>query len=542
MKPRRSGFSLWLLVMNVFATVTIFGYQSVRLGQDANWDLRNYHYYNAYALLHGRLDVDYAPAGFHTYHNPLVDVPFYMMIESFRPKWAGFAFGALHGVSFWLMFQLACSIIGNVHRLHNVLLALVCAGVGMYGAGIVSELGTTLHDLTVTPLLIGSLLLLCRPPSADRAAPPISLTAAVVASGFLLGAAVGLKYTFAMYGPGLGLGVLILRGRERFLTPMLYWTASAVIGLAATAGYWMYQLWSRFGNPFGSYYNGVFQSPYFEEVNFTASRFLPRNIIQLLFYPFYFRASQLTISELPLQEVRFALAYVLILAVILAWVLRHIGRPRLMPATISFSRNEWILLTFFVSSYILWQRQFSVYRYLVSLELVAPLVIYVLLRQLIAKPYTRLLVCSILFLLVVGTMQAPNWGRVPWADTFFGTVAPAIPEPSRSLVLISASEPVSFMIPAFPASVRFIRIDPSFVKPNTKMNEEIQDIIARHDGPAFVLSDKAEIARIAEHLAPHRLAVARSSCTEVPNRVAARGIVFCAATREAKQWQSSQHP
>jgi len=533
MKARTRELSPWLVVVGFFATVTIFGYQSTRMEQDASWDLRNYHYYNAYAFLYGRLGVDYAPAGIQTYHNPVVDVPFYVIIESFPPRWAGFAFGALHGISFWLMFRLAGCILGKAHHPHNVLLALICAGVGMHGAGTVSELGTTLHDLTITPLLIGSLLLLCRQAAAEtRSTAPASLMAAVVASGFFLGAAVGLKYTFAIYGPGLALSLLILRGRQRAWTPVLCWTASAAIGLAVTAGYWMYQLWSRFGNPLGFYANELFQSPYFMPEK-TPLRFPPRGILQSLFLPFYFRVTQWTISETPLQEIRFALAYVLILAVVLACVLRCVGRPRRMPATISLTRSEWMLLTFFVSSYILWQRQFSTYRYLLPLELVAPLVIYVLLRQLIVKPYTRLIVCSILFLLVVGTMQAPNWGRVPWADSFFGTVAPAIPEPSRSLVLISTSTPVAFVIPAFPPRVRFMRIDPSFVTAGSKMGEEIQRIVAGHDGPAYVLSDVVEIARIDDHLAPHRLVVARSSCTEVRNRVA-RGIIFCETTRGPK--------
>ncbi|KTF40250.1 hypothetical protein [Xanthomonas translucens] len=30
---------------------------SLLLGQDANWDLRNYHLYNGYAALHGRLGI-----------------------------------------------------------------------------------------------------------------------------------------------------------------------------------------------------------------------------------------------------------------------------------------------------------------------------------------------------------------------------------------------------------------------------------------------------------------------------------------------------
>jgi hypothetical protein len=52
------------------AGVIALGAAAVALGQDTNWDLRNYHLYNGYAALTGRLDRDIAPAQIQTYLNP----------------------------------------------------------------------------------------------------------------------------------------------------------------------------------------------------------------------------------------------------------------------------------------------------------------------------------------------------------------------------------------------------------------------------------------------------------------------------------------
>src|SRR5438105_2208625 len=49
------------------------------LGQDANWDLKNYHLYNAYALLAGRWGIDFIPASLQTFFNPLADIPYYIL-------------------------------------------------------------------------------------------------------------------------------------------------------------------------------------------------------------------------------------------------------------------------------------------------------------------------------------------------------------------------------------------------------------------------------------------------------------------------------
>ena len=62
-----------------------FGALSVRLGQDANWDLKNYHLYNAYELLHGRLRLDLNAGGFQSLFNPLPDLPYYALALQLFP-------------------------------------------------------------------------------------------------------------------------------------------------------------------------------------------------------------------------------------------------------------------------------------------------------------------------------------------------------------------------------------------------------------------------------------------------------------------------
>src|SRR5438270_12031516 len=64
-----------------------FACVALLLGRDTNWDLRNYHFYNAYALLEGRLWRDLAPANAQAFLHPGLDVPFYLLVRSPLNAW-----------------------------------------------------------------------------------------------------------------------------------------------------------------------------------------------------------------------------------------------------------------------------------------------------------------------------------------------------------------------------------------------------------------------------------------------------------------------
>ncbi len=70
---------------------------------DSYWDTRNYHIYNAYAFLNGRVGFDLAPAMMQSYFNPLLDVPYYLMAMHWPPRLVGFVMGTMHGLNFVLV-------------------------------------------------------------------------------------------------------------------------------------------------------------------------------------------------------------------------------------------------------------------------------------------------------------------------------------------------------------------------------------------------------------------------------------------------------
>ena len=101
MPPPRVEYGLiWLapVVIGVVAALSPPG---------ANFDLGNYHYHNAWSWLNGRFDADLAPAWFHSYLNPLEDVPFYLGNRYLPGRLLAFLMGLIQGVSFPLLYLLA---------------------------------------------------------------------------------------------------------------------------------------------------------------------------------------------------------------------------------------------------------------------------------------------------------------------------------------------------------------------------------------------------------------------------------------------------
>jgi hypothetical protein len=58
---------------------------SVGQGQDRNWDLLNYHLYNAFSFVEGRFARDLYPVGMQSYFNPLIDLPYYLLSVQLIP-------------------------------------------------------------------------------------------------------------------------------------------------------------------------------------------------------------------------------------------------------------------------------------------------------------------------------------------------------------------------------------------------------------------------------------------------------------------------
>jgi hypothetical protein len=97
---------------------------------------------------------------------------------------------------------------------------------------------------------------------------------------------------------------------------------------------------------------------------------------------------------------------------------------------------------------------------------------------------------SVAILAATVTVKPANWGRVAWSDDYFGVPVPELGDPERTLVLMVGQDPTAFVIPEFPKTVRFLRIEGWFTGPSAhpnRLDTLMYRLVQVHAGPIFVL-------------------------------------------------------
>src|SRR5262249_21222308 len=161
---------------------------------------------------------------------------------------------------------------------------------------------------------------------------------------------------------------------------MVSFAFGGIVGFALLGGYWATKLWLAFRNPVFPFFNGLFGSPWFASVTFADPRFLPQSFFHaVVTYPFAWLLGEHPTSELPFREPRFALVAAIVpLAVVVALL-----RPtRGQQAEDRIPTGDfWLIVLFFVFSFGIWLKQFGIQRYVLPLELVSGVLIFVSLER-----------------------------------------------------------------------------------------------------------------------------------------------------------------
>lgn len=518
-----------------FAALAGSAYAALSLGQDASWDQKNYHYYGGYALLNKPPHYDFAPAQVQSFFNPLLHVPSYLMLRYLPPSATALLLGAVQGLNLWLLYLLACRLLRRLGRPQRTLLALGCAIAGFYGAANISELGTTFGDNLVSILVLSALVLF-----ADYLSPRGSLAGRsrmkLAAAGLLLGTAVGCKLTVAIYAVPVALAWLLLMvlcgERPAGLATL---GAGVLAGFIVTYGYWGLSLYREYDNPFFPYLNNVFRSRFFEPENPMDPRFLPRDWRQRVLYPFYFVKRNALVSETEFRDARMAAGY-LALPVLAVWAVRRRFKPGRAPEGSPFPGEGRILLflsVFVAGSYVLWQTLFSIYRYSVLLEMLLPLFISVagvaMLRRVRFAAYLLLAVNVFICLYLVPL----DFGRRQFGDHYLQVRPPAWEGLDRSVVVMGGDEATAYIIPSFPSSTRFVRIQANFLYPgrNRYLDEKIRSILSRYDADRTLvyLQTMEELAVLDPALSYFGIRPDPDSCHEVESDTERAGFICSTA-------------
>ncbi|UMR31024.1 hypothetical protein MJ904_01785 [Massilia sp. MB5] len=477
------------------------GLLALLMGQDDNWDLHNYHLYNAFALLHGKVGYDLAPAQWQSYFNPTLDLLYYGLALHLPGPLAGFLMGALHGLNFPLLAALCRRLLPTgaagqpAYRL-SLLLALA----GCLGPAFLSEIGNTMGDNLTALCVLGSLLLLLRQPLP--LARPASALRWPLLAGLLAGVGTGLKLTNAGYALALCLALLVQPG-----SALLRLRAAGVFGLAVlagiglSAGHWYWRMWDVFGNPLFPQFNQLFQGPLAAPIGIGDTEWLPRHWGEKLLWPFIFTLDPKRICELVLRQPLWPLLYL----ALLAWggaLLWRRGRPL---NGVPLAPPARLLLVFFSLAYLVWLNLFSIYRYLVPLELLAPLLCWLLAARLLGARRGRLLATVCIALAALPLYSAGGWGHARWAWRAFTVQTPVLAQPAQSMIVTVHGHPAMGWLAAFfPPQLAFAALGSGFPE-SPAFRARLDAMLAARSGPHYVMletgSHPRETPRSAAELA-----------------------------------------
>lgn len=438
-----------------FITVPLlFGLYSITLGQDINWDLLNYHLYSPYAYLNGRMHLDLSPAGQQSYFNPLLDLVYFVANSALSPKFVGFLIGLIQGISYVFIYNIANQVLGKGRNWDALFLGLA----GLLSVGFLSEVGTTFHDSLIGVLTLASLWLsISAIERIERDQP--SFKALISISGILMGVACGLKLVFVIYALALFVGLLLVPfpWSVRFKLALPF-GVFAFAGLLLTGGFWFYKVWGEFGNPLFPQFNDIFHGALVSSEPIRDIRFLPKTFYDKLFYPAIFTIDPIRVGELQFRQVSWIFGYVALIALGFACLFRS-NRSESYP---KLSAPVILLVCYFGIAYFLWLNIFGVYRYIIPIEVLIPVLIFIAIDYFFKPGMPRWVpIVFLSFITLANLKGAPDWGRSNWADKLYRVESSVLTNSPNPAVLYLVGQPLAWIIPALQIKTPFVQLAPN---------------------------------------------------------------------------------
>jgi hypothetical protein len=498
---RRNRFGYVALVV---ATII----QGQRLGQDANFDLLNYHIYNALNVVTGRSN-DIGVGQLQSWFHPLQDIFLFSIAKFFTPRGMSVLLASLMSLAILPSLTILESIQKGYasNKKWMVLLAALIVSGGIYSC----EIGSSMGDVLTVPLVLASVSI------ALGAQQNLRRNWLV---GLLMGAAVGLKLTNIFFVPGFLL--LQIWVNRKKLKPLL----RSGMGIAVSYGViglpWLVIVFLRFKNPLFPSYNHIFRSRHALNLPFLDTRFLtgfPAGAIHRFVNLFKYTASG---TEVPFRDPRLTIGLFLSMITLIL----HRKRPR----------ESVGLALFYCLSVAAWLMQSGIHRYAAVLEVVASILIVdsvLYLGQSVTRTSQKSMkwftvsIGAVVVLALAGFTKPPNWGRLQrWElSTMPVTLSNPVPD---GLIIVRGDLPIGFLAQAFSPRTGIVRPQSNFIAPteNTQLVVDARSSIKQavtSGKPIYMLSqfnapmndeDKKFLAGFNLRLDPGK------SCTRIDSPVA----------------------
>ena len=493
-------------------------------GKDVNWDLLNYHLYIAHAWEHTKYLTDFMGAGPNSYFNPLGYLPFYWMVMAGWHSLAiGLLMGAFHGLGLIILWAICEQFLfrGQAHaRLLSTVSVLLAASSPVF-AGVV---GGTFLEPTLTVFVFASLWLTGL--GCERGAPGKSLLL-ILGGGLLMGLATGLKLTNIVFVTAMGLSLLFVMGMrfKALVTPTVF-SIGVIVGYLMVNGWWAYQLYQEFGNPFFPFFNEIFQSPDFSAAKLDHDRFKLASPLDVLTLPFrmaYFHSWIYVENNAP--DIRPALLVVFGVALAAKTLIAKARENGSVTIRKNPARN--MVFAFFACSTALWLWTTGNGRYaLPILMLVGPLLTLTIYKTTANVKHTSILVSAVLVLqlLHAGSAGNPRWTSTEWTPLWFKSTMPSrLKDNPHAYLSLGTSRSNSVVAPFLHPKSTFVSLTGGTYafRPDGPGSERIHEVIKLHKNHLRMLvtippgrrpSENGAFNILDMSLAPWALKIIRSDC------------------------------
>ena len=445
----------------------LLGLWSLFLGQDRNFDLANYHLYNAYAFINNKLDQDFAAAALQTYLNPLLDVPYYLMSTHFKPQFAGFLMGLMQGLAFLFILLIAKQYQDKLIQKKQF---IIFAFAGILTPQYLAQLGNTMGDniTSIFNLASLSLIIIGINQSRDQIIP----IKYVIFSGLLIGLSTGLKLTNGPLALASAITFLLIDPKNN-IKNSIYFSFFVLLGIFIAGGFWFLKMWSTWHNPVFPFYGNIFPNEFINSNFFSNDPSGQKKIWESLLWPFISSFNAIKAGRGALHQLYCPTIYILFISILIIKIQSFYTQKN----KLFINKKEKFLILFSLLSYVISIKVFNVERYLISIELIAPLLTYICLKQLTRKELAWKCSKKILFIftLIILLDGSGKLGHSAWSSKSFNAQIPEISAPKETAVLMTddVTSPVSWIVTLFPKEISFIRIG---IFPNDKniINSRIQ--------------------------------------------------------------------
>lgn len=530
LRYKKTFFNIFIIFLLILIIDTI----SFHLGEDFNWDLRVFHFYNGYIYLNG----SYIKDSLGYFLDPFCNSFYYLLIYNFNPLIVAFVISTIQSFSIILIFFLSMILFDDFIYSQRIIISFFIALSGIFGPIFISELGGTMNDVLLSCLIIASVLFCVKAlNNINNNVNVKKIILFIILSGAMIGIASGLKLTNLIYllSISFSFGIILFLSKNKtdvnklfyfiifIFSIFLFFTITLMpIGL---------QLWNNFRNPIFPFFNNLFKSPYYKTIAWHDNRWFPKSFLTYIEMPFLFmfqspvwwrpNLSYWMGMEMPYRVFTFAAIALLLPFYFILKVKEYIKKKDIK------NKEFLFLIFFFTTSFIIWQFEFSYYRYIATLEIMAPLILMLMLFSLFKKYNKFILYFCLLVVISISILGYPtdNWGRIkPFPENYFGLNKKTFKKFSNSLIIVGnqTGMPFNFVLPYFPSGDQFLFADSGIN--NKKYNKRYYSRIPRllwKNKKAYFITNNLSIYKKKKYLllSNYKFIIFYSRCEKINNPI-----------------------